>query len=198
MGKSPYELLDRWISHVEIGRALDLGAGDGAVAIWLSNFGFDVTAVEADRAVFQTLHAATERTEIQSVYTDLQDFKFDTEAYSIITAFGVLHFLRPTHVWTIADHIVRSLAPGGLFICEAFTTDDPEFDQLRLRGFEMIEPNTFHIPSSQRPIHYFEVGELTRVFSELEVLEFEEYRRIDPESEQGFRAGAALVAKKRA
>ena len=45
-------------------------------------------------------------------------------------------------------------------------------------------------------IHYFEPGELARVFTELEVLEYEEYRRIDPGSEEGYRAGATFVGRK--
>lgn len=198
MRNAPYELLNRWIHRADVGRALDLGAGEGAVATLLSNFAYEVVAVEADRATFQHLQMATAGTDIQCVFSDLQEFPFESDAHSLITAFGVLHFLRPTDLWTIADHIVRSLVPGGLFLCEVFTTDDPEFDQLKLRGAEMIEPNTFQLASPPSQIHYFEAGELVRVFSELEILEYDEYRRIDPTSEDGFRAGAALVAKKRA
>jgi SAM-dependent methyltransferase len=196
MGKSPYDLLDRWISNAEAGRALDLGTGDGEVAIWLDGRGYEVEALEVNQEKFQRLQATTADTGIECVLADLRDFYFETGRYSLVTAFGVLHFLQPTHLWTIADLIVGSLAPGGLFLCEVFTTDDPGFDELKRQGSEMIEPNTFHFYPTKTPIHYFEPNELARVFSELDVLELEEYRRIDPDSAEGFRAGASLVARK--
>jgi hypothetical protein len=82
-------------------------------------------------------------------------------------------------------------------MCEAFTIDDPGFSGLRRDAIEMVEPNTFRLPSNQKLIHYFEPGELARVFSDLEILESEEYRRIDPRSEWGYRAGASFVGRKK-
>ena len=196
MGTAPYDLINRWVSHAQAGRALDLGAGSGEIAIWLDKNGFEVDAIEADLTAFQRLKAETAATNIQSFHTDLRNFHFDASAYSLITAFGVFHFLRPTQLWAVADRIVYSLSPGGLLLCQVFTTDDPEFKQLRQLGSEMIEPNTYQLPSTPMPIHYFEPGELVRVFSALEVLHSEEYRRIDPDSEQGYRAGASFVGKK--
>lgn len=194
---APYELLDRWIENVEIARSLDIGAGEGEVAIWLAGNGFAVDVVERDPSSFNRLVEATSGTSIRCFQTDIREFQFEPEAYSLVTSFAALHFLRPTELWAIADPLVESLTSGGVIICEVFTTDDPGFNALKRSGLEMIEPNTFRLPSTQKLIHYFEPGELARVFSALEVIEFEEYRRIDPESEMGYRAGAAFVGRKR-
>jgi cyclopropane fatty-acyl-phospholipid synthase-like methyltransferase len=194
---APYDLLDRWINHVEIGRTLDLGAGEGVVSIWLAKNDFAVDAVERDSASFKQLQEAAEGMNVRCIQADITEMQLEPQVYSLITSFGVLHFLRPTDLWTIADHLVESLSPGGMFMSEVFTIDDPGFNALRSGGVEMIEPNTFRLPSPQKLIHYFEPGEMERVFSDLEVLESEEYRRIDSESEEGFRAGAAFVGRKR-
>jgi hypothetical protein len=134
---------------------------------------------------------------VRCLQVDITEMQLEPAVYSLITSFGVLHFLRPTDLWAIADHLMESLSPGGIFMCEVFTIDDPGFNALRREGVEIIEPNTFRLPLTQKLIHYFEPGELARVFSELEVLESEEYRRIDPRSEEGYRAGAAFVGRKR-
>lgn len=197
LSPAPYGLLDRWISHVDIGRALDLGAGHGGVAIWLADAGFAVDAVEGDPNTFNQLREAVSERNVHCIEADITDIHMDPESYSLITCFGVLHFLRPTELWVLADQLIASMAAGALLICEVFTTDDPEFGDHMKNDVTMIEPNTYPLPHSQDVIHYFEVGELTGVFSELEEREFDEYRRIDPGSEHGYRAGAGFVGRKR-
>ncbi len=194
---APYGLLDRWISHLDNGRALDLGAGQGEVAIWLADAGFAVDAVEGDPISFDHLREAVSETNVHCIEADITEIQMDPESYSLITCFGVLHFLRPTELWILADRLIASMTAGALLICEVFTTDDPEFGDLMKGDVTMIEPNTYRLPHSQDVIHYFEMGELTRVFSELEVREYEEYRRIDPGSKEGYRAGAGFVGRKR-
>jgi len=109
---------------------------------------------------------------------------------------AVLHFLRPTQLWLLADRLVATLKPGGLLLADVFTTDDPGYLALKETGTIEIEPNTFEAPEPVGLIHYFAPGELRRIFALLEVLEYDESRRADPRSDDGFRAGAHLVAKR--
>ena len=197
LSQAPYGLLDRWISYVDIGRALDLGAGHGEVAIWLADAGCAVDALESDPSTFNQLREAVSGRNVHCIEADITEIHLDEESYSLITCFGVLHFLRPTELWVLADQLIASMTAGALLICEVFTTDDPEFGDLMKDDVTVIEPNTFRLPHTHEVIHYFEKGELTRVFSELEVREYEEYRRIDPRSEQGYRAGAGCVGRRR-
>lgn len=194
---APNEILDRWISHVEHGRALDLGAGGGEVSLWLAEYGFIVEAVDRDLASLRRLLADDKQDRVQLFESDIREHHFDDQRYTLIVAFGILHFLRPTELWVMADQLMASLVPRGVVMCQVVTTDDPNFAALQQEGVDMIEPNTYVLPPPQRVLHYFEPGELARVFHGLQVLKYEEYRSIDPDSQDGYRAGATFVGKKR-
>ena len=194
---APNEILDRWITHVELGRVLDLGAGGGEVSLWLANSGFRVEAVDRDLASLRRSLADDKQDRVQLFETDIREHHFDDQRYTLIVAFGILHFLRPTELWVIADQLMASLVPGGVVMCQVVTTDDPNFAALQQEGVDMIEPNTYVLPPPQSVLHYFEPGELVRVFHGLRVLEFEECRSIDPDSQDGYGAGATFVGRKR-
>ena len=79
--------------------------------------------------------------------------------------------------------MTASLAPGGMLFAAVLTVDDPGCSDQN--------------PDSKTAVqHYFERGELSRLFASLEVLFYEESRRIAPESAYGFRSGATLVARR--
>jgi trans-aconitate methyltransferase len=178
---------------VPIGRALDLGAGEGETACWLAERGFSVDAVERDPKTFKQLAKACADKSVQPHLSDLRQYVISPEAYGLVLAEAVLHFLKPTELWPLADRLCHALVPGGILIAEAFTTDDPGFNQLREAGAVEIEPNTFLAPWL---IHYFAPGELRRVFADLEILAYEESRRLDPASSEGYRAGATFVGRR--
>lgn len=192
----PNDILDRWITHVELGRALDLGAGGGEVSLWLANSGFSVEAVDRDLASLRRSLPDDKQDRVQLIESDIREHHFGDQRYTLIVAFGILHFLRPTELWVIADQLMASLVPSGVVMCQVVTTDDPNFAALQQEGVDMIEPNTYVLPPPQSVLHYFEPGELARVFHGLQVLEFEEYRSIDPDSQDGYRAGATFVGRK--
>jgi trans-aconitate methyltransferase len=190
------DLLETWISRVRVERALDVGAGEGVTSQWLASRGFVVDAVERDPAVFDQLSDACAGMRVQPLLTDLTAFLPPPETYTLIIAQAVLHFLRPTDLWQVADRLSLALEPGGFLFAEVFTTDDPGYGRLRELGGVEIEPNTFQIPESDDVIHYFAPQELRRVFASLVPVFYEESRRIDSESSAGYRAGAELVARR--
>ncbi len=195
--EAPNDLLARWIASAPQGRALDLGAGDGAAAAWLAAQGYAVDAVErAPGASVELQRQADGPPAIQVHQADLRSFPLEKDRYALIHAGAVLHFLRPTELWTLVEPLIESLAPKGLLLAEVFTTDDPGFDVLCSEGARQVEPNTFLAPEPVGLIHYFAPGELRRLFAGLTVLEYEEYRRLDPTSEGGYRAGASLVGRR--
>jgi trans-aconitate methyltransferase len=196
MVRNPGELIEDWLQWIPVGYALDLGAGAGDATLWLADRGFKVDAVERDEQISRDLIQACEGQEVEIYNCDVIEFKFPHERYSVINASAILHFIKPTDLWSIADRLVAALVPGGFLIAEALTTDDPGYEALHLSGQEQIEPNTFSLPSVEGVIHYFEPGELSRIFSSLEVTLYEETRRKDEEDPVGFRAGASLVARK--
>lgn len=179
------------------GPVLDLGAGDGELAIWLARRGFTVDAVENDAGVYARLAEASAGTTVHPHLADLMDFPLAEESYALIIAQAALHFLRPTQLWVLADRLIQALVPGGVLFAEVFTTDDPGYEALRESGAREIEPNTFVAHDSIGIIHYFAPNELRRTFSALEILEYDASRRLDPDSEAGFLAGATLVGRRK-
>jgi SAM-dependent methyltransferase len=190
------ENLQNWLEGISSGHALDLGAGEGEFALELAERGFRVDAVEGDARVYKRLAAACLDTPVAAHHADVMDFPIPPSVYDLIVAQAVLHFLRPTQLWTLADRLVAGLIPSGILLAEVFTTDDPGCVALKESGATQIEPNTFLAPEPVGLIHYFAAGELRRVFAPLEVLEYDESRRADPRSEDGFHAGARLLARR--
>ncbi len=190
------DLLQRWIHNVPLGRALDLGAGSGETARWLAEQGFQVVAVENDPVSFNQLLERCAGCDVSGQLIDLLDFTYKECTYKLILASAVLHFLKPTALWSLVDRIISALAPGGYLIADVFTTDDPGYEAFQASGTQPIEPNTYLVSHPKHYIHYFEPDELRRLFSTLEVLEYEEFRRIRVEDEGGYAAGASLVARK--
>jgi SAM-dependent methyltransferase len=191
-----WELLEAWVDHVPRGRALDLGAGEGVTARWLTSRGFTVDAIERDPPTFDRLKSACVGNSIRPHLADLRMFPLPLERYTLIVAQAVLHFLRPTDLWPLSDRLCHALVPEGFLLAEVFTTDDPSYGTLRACEAIEIEPNTFHLNDSLDVIHYFESQELRRVFAALDVMVYEENRRMDPGAQDSYHAGAALVARK--
>ena len=194
----PLEALGRWLGATLTGRVLDLGAGDGAVSLWLGKQGYLVDAVESDLDKAQQLEQARQGLPVVVHPLDLRDFPLSPGTYSVIVAAAVLHFLRPSELWPLADRLIESLVPGGLVVAEALTTDDPEAVELSAAAAVPLEPNTYRSTAPEGLIHFFEPGELRRTFQALEILEDEEFRRSAPEWPGGYRSGATLVGRRTA
>ena len=192
---APSGLLEQWVPDGRGKSALDLGAGEGHGAAWLAQRGYQVLALEPDLQRAQILSQRCEGLPVQVVQMCVQDFPFHPQAYDLIVALAVLHFLLPTEIWTLADQLTAALRPGGTLLAQVYTTDDPGFHTLQQAGLEQVEPNTFSAPAPVGTIQYFESEELCRVFAPLEVLHYEEARLHDPDSWAGYRAGATFVGK---
>ncbi len=189
-------LLETWWQHAAVGRALDLGAGEGQQARWLAARGFRVDALERDPGLIAALGEQSRDLTIHPIAGDVRTFQPPREEYDLIVASAVLHFLRPTELWPLVDRLEAALKEGGLLIAEVFTTEDPGYAALRSSGAQEVEPNTFIAPEPVGVIHFFALGELERLFAHLLVLDYEESRRLDAEAEEGYRAGASLVARR--
>ncbi len=193
---APPDWLTAWIDEVPRGKALDIGAGEGDLALWLSERGFTVEAVENEESAARRLRRKAQGRSVKVVETDMEDYRIPSEEYTLVLAAASLHFLHPDDLEPLAGRLVAALRPGGYLMTEVFTTDDPGADHYRQEGVAPIAPNTYPIPGRKGIIHYFEPGELRRVFHPLEVLEYEESRRVSTEDEAGYRAGALLIARR--
>jgi len=197
----PDEALAEHIGLARVGRALDLGAGDGDHALWLAGRGFEVEVVDTDAAALRRAEqrAFRLRLRLQAFLADMADFPILPAIYDVIVATASLHFLPPERAARLAPRIVVGLAPGGVLYVTVLTTDDPGYAALRRAGVAEVAPNTFDVSEGGTPesLRYFAPGELRGLFSDLEVVHYAEERYLRPGAEPGYNAAAALVARKR-
>ena len=192
---SPPPWLTAWLDHIPHGRALDLGAGRGDLAAWLSRKGFLVSAVERDPERLVGLRELASKERFEVIEADLLNFHPAPTTFSLIVASAVLHFLHPEDLEVVAGRLKQALRSGGFLMAEVFTVDDPSF-AARLSTEETVATRTFHPSDRSEPIHYFARGQLRAVFSELQILSYDESRRLDLTAEAGYRAGATLVSRR--
>ncbi|GAB3270780.1 class I SAM-dependent methyltransferase [Sinomonas notoginsengisoli] len=123
----PNGALVREVSMVAPGRAIDLGCGEGADAIWLAGRGWTVTGVDVSAVALgrAALHAedAGVAERITWLARDLAEWEPE-EAYDLVTA-SFLHSpieLPREHILLAAVHAV---APGGTLFVVGHTAFPP-------------------------------------------------------------------------
>lgn len=107
-----------YVSTLPPGRALDLGCGYGRAAIHLASLGWDVDAVDF---VPQALAIAKERATVAGQvvrFHQAQITKLDflRGPYQFALDVGCCHNLDDSNLRIYHDHLVRLLAPGGIFM----------------------------------------------------------------------------------
>lgn len=136
--------------------ALDMGCSNGRNALYLSQLGFDVTAVDNNPGAIDMLQQIVNQegiANIQAQVYDINDAALDAD-YGFIACTVTLMFLNPARVdAVIADMQEHTLAGGyNLIVCAMSTEEHPSpvrfpftFDSGQLRaayeGWELIKYN---------------------------------------------------------
>ncbi len=94
---------------VRPGRAIDLGCGTGANALYLARKGFDVTGVDyAEAAIEKARARATEAgTQVNFIVDDLTNLRHVSGPFDFLLDYGVLDDLRPHQ----REPYLRSMLP---------------------------------------------------------------------------------------
>lgn len=195
----PDELLEEFIDEIPIGRALDLGMGEGHNTLWLARRGFETVGIDVSSNTIETAQRLAREREItlETYVADVREFEIESEDYALILATTVLHFLLPEEIGELACRIQAGLQPGGIVIASAFTVDDPGYEALQETGATVIAENTFLAPDLDSSLHYFALGELRSLFDELDILYYAEERHLNTLHDYPcYHAGAFLVARK--
>jgi len=122
---NPNTALVAELAGVTPGRALDLGCGEGADAVWLARQGWQVTAVDISTVALARAaeHAADAGVTITFEHHDLEK-TFPEGTYDLVSA-QFLHFWeefgREKILRQAADHV----APGGLLLIEGHMDHGP-------------------------------------------------------------------------
>lgn len=109
------------------GKALDMGCGAGRNALYLSQLGFDVTAVDVNTDAIGMLRSIVEREGIDNIDARAYDInQADLGAtYDFIACTVTLMFLDPARVDAVIADMQQCTAPGGHnLIVAAMDTDE--------------------------------------------------------------------------
>lgn len=180
-GLSPSPLLIKNIEEVPVGKALDLGVGEGRNALFLARKGFHVTGIDiSPKSIEKFLDLAKESgLTVEGLVMDILDFEFTPAAYNLIVATNTLHFLRKEEVCEITSKIIRSIAPGGYVYIEDFTVNDPSYQNAKKR-LKQIEENTFCSRNRSSYLYFFSHNELKEMFKDFEIKAYKEEIITDP------------------
>ncbi len=88
MGREPNGALVAEVADMDPGRALDVGCGEGADAIWLADRGWDVTALDVSGVARQRAaeHAEESGVKISWVHAGLVAAALDPASFDLVSA----------------------------------------------------------------------------------------------------------------
>lgn len=105
--------------YVTTGKALDLGAGEGRNALYLSNIGFNVTAVDINKEFIKTLRSEN-RNNIHVVQSDILNYE-TRQHFDYIVCNMVLHFLKSDEVPKMVKKMQKITENGGINVIGVYT-----------------------------------------------------------------------------
>jgi SAM-dependent methyltransferase len=138
-GDEPNDFLVESAARIKpAGRVLCLGEGEGRNAVFLAQQGFEVTGVDLAEVGLEKARAlAAERgVQIETVVADLATFELGERQWDAIVS--IWCHLPPAIRARVHRESVRALAPGGLFVLEAYTPAQLAFDSGGPRTTEML------------------------------------------------------------
>lgn len=114
-------LTERWpASAATEGRALCLAEGEGRNAVWLAQRGWDVHAVDLSPVGLAKAErlAASRGVRVQTQVADLATLELEDDRYTLIVS--IWAHVPPALRRRVHRAVVRALAPGGVFVLEAY------------------------------------------------------------------------------
>jgi SAM-dependent methyltransferase len=116
------------------GRALDVGCGEGADAVWLALRGWDVTAVDVSRVALDRAAAAAEEAgaSVRWLHAGLLDVAVPDGGFDLVSA--QYPALLRTPGADAERALLAAVAPGGTLLVVHHADVDPE--HARARGFD--------------------------------------------------------------
>ena len=143
IARSIQPVADQLVERVDVSAGqdvLDVGAGDGNVAIRAAERGARVTAADITPELFESgrRRAADAGVEIEWVEGDAAELPFADESFdTVLSTFGCI--FAPQHQ-AAADEMLRVTRPGGTVAICAWTPDGLNGQMLKLMGSALPTP----------------------------------------------------------
>ena len=120
-GTEPNDFLVSAVTNLKRGATMSLAEGEGRNAVWLSQQGFTVSAIEqSEKGVGKTLRLALQRGVIvMAERGELETFHIQPNSWDLVVsiyAHTPQELRRKLH-----RQVVAGLKPGGVFVLEAYT-----------------------------------------------------------------------------
>jgi SAM-dependent methyltransferase len=119
-GTAPNDFLVEVAPRLPPGPVLSLGEGEGRNGVYLAQLGHDVLAVDQSPVGLAKVEAlaAQRGVTIRTEVSNLAEFVIDSGRWAVILCFFV-HMPQVLRA-DVFRRVVRGLAPGGMFVLEAF------------------------------------------------------------------------------
>lgn len=171
-------------NKLEVGTALDSGAGNFRNSVYLAKLGYQVVAVENAVAAIEIgekqARAEHVTDKISVVAQSLGDpLPFPDDEFDLVIDMMTLHLLDRTERGMYCSEVVRLLKPGGHFVFYTIAAESPAAQEL-IQKHPGPEPNSYVIPQSGMIEKSFTRRELTEMFPSLEVIKLEEKTEFTP------------------
>jgi SAM-dependent methyltransferase len=104
------------VADLALGRALDVGCGEGADAIWLVQQGWQVTALDVSQVALARAAAAAHRADVtvQWLHAGLLEAELPAAGFDLVSAQYAALLRTPGHE---AEHaLLAAVAPGGTLL----------------------------------------------------------------------------------
>lgn len=176
-GTEPNKFLTEMYDKLPSGRVLCLGEGEGRNAVWLAELGYEVTAVDiSEVGLLKARKLATSRgVTITTAHADLAEYEIEAGYWDAIVS--IFCHLPPTLRKEVNRRCVEGLRPDGLFLLEAYTPMQLEYETGGPPSAEMM----------------MDVQSLTTELSGLEFLHLQE--RVREVNEGVFHNGSGAVVQ---
>lgn len=129
-GHEPESIVVEALKHINTGKILDIGSGEGRHALFLAEKGFDVHAIDISEESIKKLREQAEKRglEIKAEVADLTRIQLDN-FYDMIICSYVNHHLSTNEALFMVDEIKIHTNHGGLNIIAAFTKNSDLFGE---------------------------------------------------------------------
>ncbi len=152
-GKGANPFLKRHIALLSRGKALDIATGEGRNAVFLSQHGFDVDAVDISTMGLKKARKLAEEmgVKIRTFYTDLDTYPIKKGQYDLIANF---YFLKRS----LIPKIKKGLKKGGKVIFETY----------------ILEHRSLGTGGPKQSKYFLKPNELLKLFDGFRILRYRE------------------------
>jgi SAM-dependent methyltransferase len=172
------------VASLTPGRALDVGCGEGADAIWLARSGWAVTAIDISDVAVTRARQAAERAGavVEWVRGDALQTPFPARSFDLVS------MQYPALPKSAGEAAVRALLdtvrPGGLLLAVYHDLTDEDREHMKSRGTD--------------PADYVDAGDLARLLGVAFAIELHAAEpRLDPPPDNPHIADVVLRARRR-